>query len=180
MYKIFYFFYEKISNINAQRDSGDFCIMDRAVVNVIISLPEKNKFLRGLRAWAGFVQTPFEYSRDARQAGETKYSFIKLLKLALDGVFNFTTVPLKVIAIFGFVSSSVTFSCLVLLVLQRIYEFPIFSRYSSDVPGWTSLAFVVLFIGSLQLLFLGIIGEYIGRIYEEVKARPPYILKNRK
>lgn len=180
MYKAFYFFYEKISNIETQRDSGDFCIMDRSVVNVIVNLPEKNKFLRGLRAWSGFIQTPFEYSRDQRQAGDTKYTYSKLFKLALDGIFNFTTIPLKLIAIFGFVSSLVSFSCLMVLVFQRIFDFPIFSRYPSDVPGWTSLVFVFLFIGSLQLLFLGIIGEYIGRIYEEVKARPPFIIKNTK
>lgn len=176
-YYVFYRIYRYLAEVEVPVDSGDFCLMDRVVIDFINSLQEKNKFLRGLRSWGGFKQFGMEYERDRRFAGETKYSFIKLLNLAKDGIFNFSVAPLRIISTLGVVSSITSLVFLVVFALQRAYGFKIFSLAPADVPGWTSLVMIMTMLGGVQLLSLGIIGEYIGRLYVEVKARPEFIIK---
>jgi len=176
-YSIFYRLYAKLSDISVNVDSGDFCLLDKKVVEVMKMLPEKNKFLRGLRAWSGFSQKGFKYNREARYAGESKYTFYKLLSLAADGIFNFSTKPLRIILLTGICFSLFSIISLLFLLMQKIIGFKIFSVSPQDVPGWTSIALFLLFTTGLQFLFIGVVGEYVGRIYAEVKGRPIYILK---
>jgi dolichol-phosphate mannosyltransferase len=142
------------------------------VIDGLRALPERTRFLRGLRSWIGFRQIGIEYSRHARQVGESKYSLAKLFKLAFDGIVSFSTAPLKLALITGLMVSLGGFLLIVLLVYLRL------SR-SFDLPGWTSLMVIVLFLGGIQLITIGIVGEYVARIYEEVKARPLYLLAGR-
>ncbi len=176
-YYIFYRFYKMIANIDVALDSGDFCLMDRKVVRTINQLPEKNRFLRGLRSWAGFKQTSFPYERDTRQAGEPKYDFRMLLNLAWDGIFNFSIIPLKMISFVGIITSIFSILGIIFFLIQRTFNLKLFSLTPTDMPGWTSLVLIVLFIGGLQLLCLGIMGEYLGRLYYEAKSRPTFVVK---
>jgi glycosyltransferase involved in cell wall biosynthesis len=171
-YRALWFF----SEIRIPLDSGDFCLMDRAVVDEIVSMPERNVFVRGLRAWAGFRQIGIAYERDARAAGETKYPLMKLFKLAADGIFSFTTIPLRMAAWLGLLVALLCSVFLLFIASWRLFGFPFMGHTASELPGWAGGAVLVLFLGSVQLIFLGIIGEYIGRIYEESKARPRWII----
>jgi dolichol-phosphate mannosyltransferase len=173
-YRILWFF----ADVKIPLNSGDFCVMDRAVVDVIVSMQERNLFVRGLRAWAGFRQIGITYERDARAAGETKYPLIKLFKLASDGIFSFTTIPLRMAIWFG-VSTALLCSVFLLFVASwRVFGFPFMGHTAGDLPGWAAGIVLVLFLGSVQLIFLGIIGVYIGRIYEEGKGRPRWIIRS--
>jgi len=157
-------------------DSGDFCLMDRQVVSVITSVREFRPFIRGLRAWVGFSQIALPYERHARAAGEVKYTFRKLMGLALDGIFSFSTKPLRLAMWFGGIVSVVAFLGAVFTVLQRIFENK-FAEYGlKPVPGFATIVVATLFIGGVQLFCIGILGEYIGRIYENVKGRPPSVV----
>ena len=171
-YAAFYRILRKISYLNIPLDSGDFCLMDQKVVNVLKALPERTRFVRGLRTWAGYRQTGLEYERDRRHAGKPKYTFGKLLRLAYDGIVAFSDVPLRAAIYLGLGSAAAAF----LGVLFVIYE-----KVTNYVPvvGWTSTIVILLFLGGLILTTLGIIGEYISRIYEEVKHRPLYIIRER-
>ncbi len=171
-YAAFYRILRKVSYLNIPLDSGDFCLMDKKVVDVLKGLPERTRFVRGLRTWAGYRQTGLEYERDRRYAGKPKYTFTKLLKLAYDGIVAFSDVPLRVAIYLGLGSAAAAF----LGVLFVIYE-----KVTNNVPvvGWTSTIVILLFLGGLILTTLGIIGEYISRIYEEVKHRPLYIIRER-
>lgn len=176
-YASFYRLYRRLANIDMPLDSGDFALMDRCVVDVLNSLPEKNRFLRGLRAWAGFRQTGCVYERAARTAGETKYSFRKLLRLAFDGIFNFSTTPLTLIFCMGLCTSlAATFAAVVYFV-ARIGGFTLLGHRPEDVPGFTTLILTLLFFSGVQLVSVGILGEYLGRIYQETKMRPAYVVK---
>ena len=179
-YFVFYRLWRISANIDIPLDSGDFCLMDRQVVDVLNALPEKVRFFRGLRAWSGFVQTALPYERAARAAGEPKYTFPKLLSLAWDGLFNFSVAPLRFISVIGLMTAFFSVLGLVLFVFLRAFNIEIFSIALRDVPGWTSLVFFILLLGGIQLTCLGILGEYIGRLYDEVKARPTYIVKTRR
>ncbi len=174
-YSLFYRLFKKLASIDSPLDAGDFSLIDRSVLLEINSLPEKNRFFRGLRAWVGFKQTGIRYERDARLAGVTKYSFLKLVKLASDGIFNFSTVPLTLVFYAGFLVSIVSFLALTFILFWRIMEIPIWGVRASDVQGFSTIIITVLFIGGIQLIGIGILGEYIGRIYQEVKARPAFI-----
>lgn len=176
-YSAFYRIWSQLAQISVPKDSGDFCLMDRKVADAIRALPERNRFLRGLRAWVGFTQAPHYYDRAARRAGETKYPFWKLVKLAMDGIFNFSLAPLQFITTFGIATSALAFVSLLFVLIQRIAGFSILGVEPSDVPGYTSLMLVLCVIGGVQLLALGTIGEYIGRIYTEAKGRPTYVVK---
>lgn len=176
-YAIFYRLYGLLADIDVQADSGDFALMDRRVVNLINSLPEKNRFVRGLRAWAGFRQTGLVYERAARAAGETKYSFHKLMKLAFDGIFNFSTAPLTIIFVTGLIISLTSAMVALVYTIARIGDFTIFGRSPGDVPGFTTIILAMLFFSGVQLISVGILGEYMGRLYQEVKMRPTYVVK---
>ncbi len=158
-----------LSDVNLPRDAGDFCLMSRRVVDLINQSPERHRYLRGLRAWVGFRQLGIPVERERRAAGRAKYDFRRLLKLALDGLFSFSIVPLRAASLLG--AFTVSFS-----VLAAIYF--ILAKIFLDVSpvGFTALAVSIAFFAGVQLLFLGLIGEYIGRIYEEVKQRPLYIV----
>ena len=171
-YAAFYRILRKVSYLNIPLDSGDFCIMDRTVVDVLKSLPERTRFVRGLRTWAGYRQTGLEYERDRRHAGKPKYTFGKLLRLAYDGIVAFSDVPLRLAIYMGMGSAAVAF----LVGLWVVYE-----KVTDNVPvaGWTSTIVVMLFLGGMILTTLGIVGEYISRIYEEVKHRPLYVVRER-
>ncbi|MEO0895727.1 MAG: glycosyltransferase family 2 protein [Bacteroidota bacterium] len=176
-YKTFYRLLGQISDIDIPLDSGDFCVMDRKVVDVLNkAMTEQNRFVRGLRAYSGFKQVGVEYERQARFAGEVKYTFRKLMRLALDGIFDFSTFPLRLATYLGFIISIPSFLAGVFFIVHRIFNFKIFGFSPTDTPGLASLAVGMFFLGGVMLIILGIIGEYIGRIYYEVKNRPFYII----
>ena len=178
-YRLFYRIWKRMADIEVPADSGDFCVMDRQVADVLRQLPENGRFLRGLRAWAGFRQFGFEYERAARHAGEPKYSFVRLVRLAASGIFNFSDVPLRFISLAGFVTSAGAIIGAVLLLLQRLFTIHIFGYAPQDMPGYTSVFLALQFFSGIQLLSLGIIGEYVARMYGEVKRRPVYIVAER-
>jgi dolichol-phosphate mannosyltransferase len=169
--KMFYRILAKITSIDIPLDTGDFRIMDRKIVDVLKHMPEQQKFLRGQISWAGFRQTYITYDRDQRNAGETGYTYKKMIRFALDGITSFSNWPLKVATITGFVVSGITF----LIALYALYARFITKDY---VPGWTSLILAVLFIGGVQLITIGIIGEYISRLSANVRNRPLYIIND--
>jgi glycosyltransferase involved in cell wall biosynthesis len=174
-YSLFYRLFRRLASIDTPLDAGDFSLIDKSVLLEINSLPEKNRFFRGLRAWVGFRQTGIEYERSPRMAGVSKYSFLKLLKLASDGIFNFSTAPLTLVFYMGIVISAISFLMLIFVLFLRISDVPIFGVRVSDVQGFASLIIALLFVGGVQLIGIGILGEYIGRIYQEVKGRPTFV-----
>jgi dolichol-phosphate mannosyltransferase len=157
-------------------DSGDFSLLDAKVVKTLVAFPEKNRFLRGLRAWSGFRQTGFEYERSARHAGEPKYTFRKLLSLAGAGLFAFSGVPLRLASFAGFIVSCFAALGAMFFVIQRIFPGPFEEMGLPVVPGFAATIVTVLFLGGVQLVFLGIVGEYLNRIYTEVKGRPEFLV----
>jgi len=176
-YFSFYRLYSKLSDIDVVVDSGDFCLMDKSVVSTINSLPEKNRFNRGLRSWVGFKQVALNYDRDKRNAGETKYSFSKLINLAMDGVFNFSSKPLGFVFFSGVIVSLFSFLLAIFYFVYRVFNLGFLGSYSSQSQGFTTIVVIMLLLGSLQILAIGVIGQYISRIYQEVKSRPSYIVK---
>lgn len=170
--KWFYALFAKLANVDLTQNSGDFRLMDRRALDAMLAMPERNRFLRGMSVWVGFTQTAVSYQRDARHAGETKYTWKKMIRFSLDAITSFSHVPLQLATIVGFVCSAVAFALMPLVVLARIFEV-----FDAGVP---TLLMAVLLIGGIQLLCLGIVGEYIGRIYDEVKGRPLYIVGARR
>lgn len=169
----YYFFYQllhKISYLDIPIDSGDFSIIDRKVVDVLKRMPERNRFVRGLRTWIGFRQIGIPYERDKRFAGKPKYTFTKLFKLAYDGLITFSYYPLRLSTKLGFLFSGLALVSAGLIVFLKATR--------GFIPqGWASTIVVILFISALQFFILGIFGEYLGRIFEEVKARPQFVVK---
>lgn len=178
-YNLFYRAFHWLANIDAPVDAGDFSLIDRKVLDVVNALPEKNRFFRGLRAWSGFYQAGVAYERQARMAGSTKYPLGKLIALAKDGIFNFSTVPLTVVFYFGILMSFLTFAALVLVLIIRLFNIPIFGMRASDVQGFSATILTILLIGGIQLVSIGVLGEYIGRIYQEIKGRPTYVIRDK-
>ncbi len=170
-YKTFYRLLAKISHVQIPLDTGDYRIMSRKMANVIKHMPERNKFLRGQIAWAGFKQTFVEYDREERAAGEPGYTYKKLFKLAFDGITGFSDLPLRIATYSGFV----VFFISLLLIAYSLYSY--FFGDGQIPKGWTSLMISVMFLGGIQLLSLGIIGEYISRIQNDIRQRPLYIVK---
>jgi dolichol-phosphate mannosyltransferase len=169
--RVFYRLLKNITSFPIPVDTGDFRIMDRRVIDALKSMPETNKYLRGQIAWIGFDQTFIEYTRDERHAGETGYSYKKMIKLALDGITGFSNLPIKMATLLGFFVSGLAF----LLIIYALY-----SKYFIEkgyMPGWASLMTATLFIGGIQLICVGILGEYISRINTDVKRRPLYFVK---
>ncbi len=169
-YSSFYKILHKISGeVSMPKDSGDFCAMSRRAVDALKSLEERNQYVRGIRSWVGFVQKGVEYERDRRFAGETKYSLKKLFKLAYDGIFSFSYFPLVLISALGALSALGAFAGIIVVLYFRLFT-------EAVIPGFASTAIFVLFLGGVQLASIGVIGEYIKRIYDEVKKRPHYII----
>ena len=160
-----------LTNDNIPKDTGDFRLIDRKVCDAMKSLQEKNRFLRGMINWVGFKQIAVEYVRDERWAGETKYPFKKMLKFAADGIFSFTYKPLKLASYMGFILSISGFLYLVYVLYEKLFTDNV------TTGGWASIIAVNLVFNGIILIILGIIGEYVGRIYEEVKGRPLYIVQ---
>ncbi len=168
-YWMFYRMLRRVSMIEVPPDSGDFGLIDRRVLLLLRMMPERNRFLRGLRSWVGLRQTGVEVDRAKRSAGESKYTMAKLVGLAMDGFISFSYAPLQLATRTGFFISGVGFLFGAWLIVMRL-------GWAIEVPGWTSLMVVVVFLGGVQLITTGILGEYIGRIYDEVKRRPLYIV----
>ncbi len=159
-----------VSPIDIAVDTGDFRLMDKKVVAQLNKMRERSRFIRGMVSWVGFKQGEVEYVREGRFAGETKYPLTKMLKFALDGILSFSQMPLKLSSALGFICSGISF----LLILYGLIIKMIFPDRA--ILGWASVFLAVLFLGGIQLICLGILGEYIGRIYEEDKKRPLYII----
>ena len=174
-YGIFYRLLSLVSDIPIPRDSGDFCLMDRRAVDAINRLPEKNRFVRGLRAWVGGRQIGIPYDRPPRVAGTSGYSLKRLMDLAFDGIFNFSVAPLRFVFWLGLATSILAMCGLVFFLVHRIFDFEIFGHSPREVPGFTSMILSILLISGVQLLCIGVLGEYLGRIYLEVKNRPEYV-----
>ncbi|MEK8179020.1 glycosyltransferase family 2 protein [Flavobacterium buctense] len=168
-YNLYYRLQKKISNFNIPIDSGDFSMISRRVVDNLNDMPEKSRYIRGMRAWIGFKQIGYEYDRDERQAGETKYSWSKLFELAFNGIFNFSDFPVRFIAKLGFLT--VIFS--LFYFVYNLYR----KFYYNDVPqGFTATILAIILFSGVQLISLGIIGEYVLRIYNQVRNRPLFII----
>lgn len=167
--KLFYRILKKITSVEIPVDTGDFRIMDRKVVDVLKAMPEKNKFLRGQISWIGFKQTFVEYDRSERFAGTTGYTYRKMFRFAMDGITSFSDFPLKVASVLGFAVSGISF----LIMLYALYVRFVNGHY---VEGWTSLMISVLFIGGVQLICIGMIGEYLSRMNDNIRNRPLYIV----
>jgi polyisoprenyl-phosphate glycosyltransferase len=170
--KLFYRFINRLSKVQIPLDVGDFRLLDRRVVDVLLSMPERDRFLRGMVSWIGFRQVAVMYRRAERRAGESKYPLFKMLQFAADGVLSFSLTPLRLALWVGFLSIGMAFAGILYALIIRLYT-------NDWVRGWTSIFTAVLFIGGAQLVTLGIIGEYIGRIYAEVKRRPLYVVEER-
>ena len=168
--KMFYKTLNALSDVEIPRDTGDFRLVDRKVVDTINSLPEHNKFLRGLFSWVGYKQTPFEYERKERFAGETKYPLKKMLKLASDGIISFSTKPLKLVGALGILSIVISIILLVYTLISYVF------KLNNLSAGWTSIMVAITFFAGVQLLSIWIMSEYVGRIYDETKQRPQYII----
>lgn len=171
--KWFYSILDKISSIEIQRDTGDFRLLDRRAVEALKTLRESNRYTKGMFSWVGFKKKEITYKRDPRAAGETKWNYFKLFNLAIEGITSFTTSPLRISFIFGLLISSVAFFWILYLLIRPLFGVP-------TGGGYSSLMSVILFLGGVQLLAIGIIGEYIGRIFIETKNRPVYLIQDKK
>ena len=171
-YHLFYRMLKQISLSPIILDSGDFSLISRRVVNIINEMPEDSRFLRGMRSWVGFKQIGVEYERDKRAGGEPKYTLKKLIQLAYDGIFNFSFFPIKLLTFSGVACLGSSFVYFILTIIKRFF--------SDEVPvGFTALLFMIIFFGGIQLISIGIIGEYVFRIFLQVKKRPLFIVKER-
>ena len=171
-YKTFYILLSKISSIHIPMDAGDFCLMNRKVVNILNKLKEKSRYVRGLRSWVGFSQASYDYDRAARIGGKPKYTYLKLINLALDGITNFSSLPLRLATFLGFALAFTSLIFATVIVFLKLLSSSYF------IEGATLTRVLILFLGSIQLIAIGIIGEYIGKIFLEVKSRPISIIKD--
>ena len=169
-YATFYRLLRHVANIDIPLDAGDFCVMDRRVVDLLKSMPERNRFVRGIRSWVGLRQVGVPFERHARNAGTSKYTIKRLMLLALDGLISFSYVPLRIITLLGL-------SVSVLSLLMAVFFFVKKLLYGLSPPGFASIIVSIFFLAGIQLITLGVIGEYVGRIFEEAKRRPMYILR---
>jgi len=172
--RAFYRVMRRLTNVSIPMDAGDFRLMSRRVVDVLKRSRERHRFLRGMVSWAGFDQAAVEYDRDERLSGRTKYPVSKMLKFAIDGITSFSDVPLRFATYLGFTVSTAAFIYAILIVFFKAFHWgtPEYAR------GWASTMVAILFLGGVQLIGIGILGEYIGRIYDEVKARPLYLISD--
>lgn len=171
--KMFYKTLNALSDVEIPKDTGDFRLVDRKVIDVINEMPEHNKFLRGLFSWVGFKQYAYEYERQERKAGKTKYPFKKMMKLASDGIISFSTKPLKIVGGIGILAIIISIGILIYSLVSYAFNL------NQLAPGWTSIMVTVTFFSGIQLLSVWIISEYIARIYDETKRRPEYIINKK-
>ena len=176
-YFLFYRIMKWLSDVEIPLDAGDFCVISKRVAAVLRRMPEQNIFLRGLRAWAGFRQIGIEYERSARAAGITKYPFKRLIRLATDGMFAFSTMPLRFATYLGLLTVGLGLLASMLILSWRVCGFSFMGHRPTDLPGWTALVMGMLLFSGIQLIILGLIGEYVGRIYTEVKNRPRWLAR---
>lgn len=167
---MFYKVINKFSRIYIPHNTGDFRLMDRRAVKALIKLKENHRFMKGLFAWVGFKQTGIFYERDPRYAGDTKWNYLRLFNFAVEGITSFSSIPLKMASVMGFLISFATFVFAIFILIKTIF-------FGNPVAGWPSMTLIILFLGGIQLLTIGIIGEYIGRIYDETKQRSLYIVE---
>lgn len=170
--RLFYRVLNRLAEVDIPMDTGDFRLMDRAVVDALLNMPERDRFLRGMVSWVGFRQVAVPYRRAARHAGESKYPFWKMTRFATDGILSFSRLPLRLATWIGLSASGLALVGIFYALIVRLFT-------DAWVPGWTFLFIAVAFLGGVQLLSLGIIGEYIGRIYGETKQRPLYLVAER-
>jgi len=173
MYFLFYRILRLVANIKIPLDSGDFCVLKRRVVLELRALPERNRFLRGLRSWVGYRQTGIEYERQSRERGESKYTLTKMFKLAFDGIFSFSYFPLQLLTWSGFLFLVLAILGILLTLYAKLFTNIFIPR------GFPTTIIVILFIGGINMFSLGLIGEYIGRIYDEVKQRKIYVIESK-
>jgi len=167
--RVFYRVIKRLTNVSIPVDTGDFRLMSRRVVDALGQTREKNRFLRGLVSWIGFNQIGVEYVRDERFSGTTKYPFSKMLRFAIDGITSFSEIPLRFSTYFGFIVSGFAFAYAIIVLAMKIAGMDF-------TPGYPSTLVAILFLGGVQLITIGILGEYVGRVYDEIKARPLYLV----
>jgi dolichol-phosphate mannosyltransferase len=165
----FYKLFDKLAQVDLEPNSGDFRLLDRRALDALLAMTERSRFLRGMTVWVGFTQTAVSYERDARHAGETKYTLRKMLRFSLDAIASFSQLPLQIATYVGLLSAGLAFIAIPVVILLRIF--------GSYLPGFGSITIAILLLGGIQLIALGVIGEYVGRIYDEVKHRPLYIVR---
>ena len=175
-YHSYYRLLRFLANIDMPLDAGDFCVLSRRALDTLNALPERNRFVRGLRTWIGYRQIGVQYERHARAAGEPKYTIRSLVNLALDGVINFSYKPLRILALTGMAMGILALVAAVVFLIQYITNTTLLGYNPRDAPGWTSLILAILSLSGIQLFGLGILGEYLGRLFEETKRRPPYLI----
>ncbi len=168
----FYSLFDKLAQVELQHNSGDFRLLDRQPLDALLSMRERNRFLRGMTVWVGYRQAAVPYHRDPRLAGETKYTLSRMLRFSLDAISSFSHRPLQLATLLGFLISTLAFVAIPVVVVLRIL--------GSYLPGFGSITIAILLLGGIQLIALGIIGEYVGRIYDEVKGRPLYLVSARR
>ena len=172
--RLFYRTIKRLTKVSIPVDTGDFRLMSRRVVEALKRSPERHRFLRGMVSWVGFNQIGVEYDRDERHSGSTKYPLPKMIRFAIDGITSFSDVPLRFASYLGFISSAVAFIYALIVIAYKLFSL----HPPGYTPGWASTIVAVLFLGGVQLISLGILGEYIGRIYDEVKGRPLYLISD--
>lgn len=170
--RIFYRLIRRVSDTDMPLDSGDFRLLDRRVVDAIVAMPERDRFIRGMVSWVGFRQAGVPYRRAPRFAGATKYPLGKMVRFALDGILSFSVKPLRLSTHLGFLTAGIALAAILYALGMRIFT-------DEWVTGWTALMIAVLFLGGIQMISLGIMGEYIGRLYGEAKRRPLYLIRER-
>ncbi len=167
--KWFYKLFDKLAQVELEHNSGDFRLLDRRPLDALLAMRERNRFLRGMTVWVGYTQAAVSYQRDPRYAGETKYTLSKMLKFSLDAISSFSHRPLQLATLLGFLISTLAFIAIPVVVILRLS--------GSYLPGFGSITIAILLLGGIQLIAIGIIGEYVGRIYDEVKGRPLYLVR---
>jgi len=172
--RVFYRIIKRLTKIAIPIDAGDFRLMSRRVVDALRRSPERNRFLRGMVSWVGFNQTAVEYDRDVRYSGGTKYPLTKMIRFAMDGITSFSDIPLRFASYLGFIVSAIAFVYALIVIGFKLFSL----NPPAYTPGWASTIVAVLFLGGVQLMSLGILGEYLGRVYDEVKGRPLYLISD--
>lgn len=167
---IFYKLLQKSTNVDIQVDTGDFRLLDKRAINALREIRESQRYTKGMFSWIGFNKKEITYDRDPRAAGETKWNYPKLVNLAIDGITSFTTAPLRIASFAGMIISLIAFFFIIVIIFKTTF-------FGDPVAGWSSTMAVILFLGGVQLLSIGIIGEYVGRIFNEVKNRPVYFVE---
>ncbi len=168
----FYRLFDKLAQVELQHNSGDYRLLDRRPLDALLSMRERNRFLRGMTVWVGYTQAAVPYHRDSRYAGETKYTLPRMLRFSLDAISSFSHRPLQLATLLGFLISTLAFIAIPIVVVLRIL--------GSYLPGFSAVTILILLLGGIELIAIGIIGEYVGRIYDEVKGRPLYLVRARR